>query len=163
MSVNKFLPHVLILPEDDANRQLANGFHLALEPPFIRRVQVLTEVGGWINVRDRFISDHVFEMKKYPNRYMVLLIDCDGRENRLQEVKDVVPPELTGRVFVLGVLSEPEALKQGNAGSYEDIGLALARDCRDGTNVVWDQPLLRHNANELGRLRQDVCPMLFIP
>lgn len=28
MSVNKERPHVLILPEDDANRQLANGFQL---------------------------------------------------------------------------------------------------------------------------------------
>ena len=28
MSVNKYQPHVLVLPEDDANRQLANGFLL---------------------------------------------------------------------------------------------------------------------------------------
>jgi hypothetical protein len=28
MSVNKYHPHVLVLPEDDANRQLANGFLL---------------------------------------------------------------------------------------------------------------------------------------
>jgi hypothetical protein len=28
MSVNKYLPHVLVLPEDDANRQMANGFFL---------------------------------------------------------------------------------------------------------------------------------------
>ncbi len=26
MSVNKYKPHVLILPEDDADRQIANGF-----------------------------------------------------------------------------------------------------------------------------------------
>ena len=26
MSVNKYKPHVLLIPEDDANRQLANGF-----------------------------------------------------------------------------------------------------------------------------------------
>jgi hypothetical protein len=26
MSINKHLPHFLVLPEDDANRQIANGF-----------------------------------------------------------------------------------------------------------------------------------------
>jgi hypothetical protein len=26
MSANKYKPHVVVLPEDDANRQLANGF-----------------------------------------------------------------------------------------------------------------------------------------
>ena len=40
MSVNKYLPHVLVLPEDDANRQLANGF--LLDPNLLdRRIQLL--------------------------------------------------------------------------------------------------------------------------
>jgi hypothetical protein len=30
--VNRYLPHVLVLPEDDANRQIANGFVLDLDP-----------------------------------------------------------------------------------------------------------------------------------
>ncbi|HEX4229241.1 MAG TPA: hypothetical protein VHZ07_11265 [Bryobacteraceae bacterium] len=61
MSVNKFKPHVLILPEDDANRQLANGFLLALDPIVQRNVQVLPVAGGWIEVLHCFKSDHVAE------------------------------------------------------------------------------------------------------
>ena len=40
MSVNRYRPHIMILPEDDANRQLANGFvsHAFIAP---RSVQVL--------------------------------------------------------------------------------------------------------------------------
>jgi hypothetical protein len=30
MRINKYKPHILVLPEDDANRQIANGF--ILEP-----------------------------------------------------------------------------------------------------------------------------------
>ncbi len=41
MSVNRALPHVLVLPEDDANRQIANGFLLALDSSVQRRIQVL--------------------------------------------------------------------------------------------------------------------------
>jgi hypothetical protein len=43
MSVNKYLPHVLVLPEDDANRQLATGFEI--EVKHTRRIQVLVEAG----------------------------------------------------------------------------------------------------------------------
>ncbi len=42
MSVNKFLPHVLVLPEDDADSQLANGF-LLNRRCLIQRIQVLEE------------------------------------------------------------------------------------------------------------------------
>jgi hypothetical protein len=81
MSVNKYLPHVLVLPEDDANRQLANGFH----------------VSG---------------MRKYTDRFMVLLIDFDDHLNRLKTMKDSIPEDLLDRVFILGTLSKPEALRQ---------------------------------------------------
>ena len=64
MSVNKRVPHVLVLPEDDANRQLANGFQLdpLLDP---RRMQILEEAGGWQEVLNRFTEDHVPEMDRY--------------------------------------------------------------------------------------------------
>lgn len=39
MSTNKFQPHVLIFPEDDANRQIANGFLLLVPPDRQRRAQ----------------------------------------------------------------------------------------------------------------------------
>jgi hypothetical protein len=43
---NKFKPHVLVLPEDDANRQIANGF-LSNSKLVVRAIQVLPIVGGW--------------------------------------------------------------------------------------------------------------------
>jgi hypothetical protein len=44
MSVNRYKQHVLILPEDDANRQIANGFLLDVNA---RQVQVQNVGGGW--------------------------------------------------------------------------------------------------------------------
>jgi len=41
MSVNGHLPHVLVLPEDDANRQLANGFVLDLDQAFLTQSRCL--------------------------------------------------------------------------------------------------------------------------
>ena len=47
MSVNRHQPHVLVLPEDDANRQLANGFRLD-QYLLNWKIQVLRG-GGWLD------------------------------------------------------------------------------------------------------------------
>lgn len=159
MSVNKHLPHVLVLPEDHANRQLANGF--ILDPCLdTRRMLIVEEAGGWLEVLNRFKSDHVPEMARNANRHVVLLIDFDKKEERLEKVKAEIPEDFQERVFILGAWSNPEELRQ-NLGSYETIGRALAADCRNNTEETWAHRLLRHNAGELERLRKHVGPILF--
>jgi len=46
--VNRYRPHIYILPEDDANRQLANGFVFNTDSS---QVHTLTEAGGWTHVK----------------------------------------------------------------------------------------------------------------
>jgi hypothetical protein len=149
-----------VLPEDDANRQLAKGF--LLDQYLLNwKIQVLEEAGGWIKVLDRFKSDHVVGMNRFSSRFMVLLIDFDGDEARLTRAKADIPNHLTERVFILGALTKPEALRQASLGSYDEIGLAMAKDCREGTDTIWSHELLRHNSSELDRLREHVRPILF--
>ena len=159
MSVNKHLPHVYVLPEDDANRQVANGF--LLEPSLVDyRIRVLEEAGGWHETLERFCSIYAAEMDRFPQRFMILVIDFDGKTDRLDIARSKIPEHLSERVFILGSLKEPEDLKR-ELGTYEDIGLAMARDCREGTDVIWAHQQLRHNAAEIGRLRAQVRPILF--
>ena len=124
-------------------------------------MQVLRVAGGWREVLDLFEDRHVKAMDHWPNRLMVLLIDFDNVQDRLRDAKARIPERLIDRVFILGALSEPEALKKANLGSYETIGLAMAQDCREETNTTWGHDLLRHNANELDRLREQVRPIFF--
>ena len=159
MSVNKYTPHILVLPEDDRNRQLANGF--LLHPSLSAQIQVLVEVGGWSKVLDCFEKDHVGKMNEFPDRFMVLLIDFDGQGDRLDRAKAVIPGNLKERVFVLGVWTEPERLKANLGRRYEEIGRAAADDCREDTSVTWGHELLQHNASEIERMRQRVRPILF--
>lgn len=49
MSANLERPHLWVIPEDDANRAIANGFLLGIEPP--RRRQI--DVRGYPNRRRR--------------------------------------------------------------------------------------------------------------
>ncbi|MGA2594459.1 MAG: hypothetical protein ABSH32_31560 [Bryobacteraceae bacterium] len=156
MSVNRNRPHAFVLPEDDANLQLATGF--VLECP-TRQIQRLPVAGGWREVLTRFKSDHLAGMDKYPDRLMVLLIDFDRQDGRLGEAKAVIPEHLRERVFVLGAWDEPEDLTD-DLGSYETIGRAMAEDCRNNTTITWGHDLLRHNADELARLCERIRPIL---
>lgn len=158
MSANRYRPHIFVLPEDDANRQLANGFILKIDVPQIR---ILPPAGGWMQVRDGFIANHVNEMHKFDRRFMVLLVDCDDDLNRPKDVQASVPSDLRDRVFVLGVRTEPEALRQAGLGAYEKIGGGMADDCRNRTQDLWGHDLLSHNGAELGRLRAVLCDLLF--
>ncbi|MBI2687804.1 MAG: hypothetical protein HYX27_15950 [Acidobacteria bacterium] len=159
MSVNRHQDHLQILPEDDANRQIARGFALH-QGVGSRRYQVLPEAGGWRHVLEAFEKTHQLELRRLPCRHLVLLIDFDGDTERREYVNGRIPADLRDRVFVLGVWSEPERLKV-ELGRYEDIGALLAKECHNEGNGTWSHPLLQHNAGELARLRDRARPFLF--
>jgi len=161
MSVNRNKPHLLVLPEDDANRQIANGFVLN-QRINNRALQILNVAGGWGKVLDKFLGDHLTGMHNYPHRHMLLLLDFDDDEvNRRQLVISKIPVQLLQRVFALGVKSEPERLKTDSGKSYEQIGAVLAEECAAESTVLWSHHLLMHNQAELARLTANVKPFLF--
>lgn len=153
--MNKYDKHILVLPEDDANRQIADGFLIGIGGA--GQVKVLRPAGGWHKVLELFRSVHIAEMDTYPRRSMILLLDFDGRADRLEQAQRAVPETLSHRVFILGVWSEPERLTRG----YEETGRLLAEDCRNETSSTWGEELLKHNAAEVERMRECVRPILF--
>ncbi|MEG4352687.1 hypothetical protein QUA70_23700 [Microcoleus sp. LAD1_D5] len=157
---NKYQPHIHVLAEDDANRQIVNGFLLG---PNLnnRAVKVLPPAGGWKKAVEEFTNKSASEMRQLPQRMMVLLIDFDDDQNRLSYVESHIPDDLKARVFVLGVLSEPENLRTDIKKTFEEIGEALAKDCSDNTNELWEHHLLQHNKGELDRMASSVKPFLF--
>ena len=169
MSADKFKNHLIIIPEDDANRQIANGFENALTQKKSKAIQVLPIARGWKKVLDTFHKEHISNMRKYPKRNVLLLIDFDvkeggaGHDHRLDYMKESIPADLKNRVFVLGSLSNPEDLKKANnsPNTFEDIGKALAQDCFDGTNLIWGHDLLDHNQDDLKLMKKSVKPFLF--
>ena len=76
-------------------------------------------------------------------------------------MKKGAPPVACDMLVSVGTLTEPEALKSAGLGSYETIGKALAKDCREAADTTWGHPLLRHNASEINRLSQHVRQILF--
>jgi len=161
MSVNLYKPHVLVLPEDDANRQLVNGF---LQDPALnsRAIQVLPIAGGWAKVRDVFENAQLALLRKYPERHLVLLIDFDQQvADREQIFQAVIPADVRQRVYLLGTQDEPEPLRKACGVSLEKIGEQLGNACANGESGLWSHPMLAHNVAELERLAKNVKPFLF--
>jgi len=158
---NPYKSHVLVLPEDRANEQIVNGFNNFLDI-YSRAIQIERPAGGWEKVVDKF-KENISDMKKFPKRMIVLLIDFDeDYENRFSYVKEQIPDYLENRVFVLGVLSEPEKLRSNLGNNFECIGENLAKDCSNNTtNELWGHDLLKHNKTELDRMILSVKPFLF--
>lgn len=157
--MNLYKPHVFVLPEDAADQQIVNGF--LLTPGLNERaIQVLPPAGGWRVVGERFQRVHAAEMRRYPEQRMVLVVDFDADVARREAVLSYVPADLRERVFVLGAFNEPEDLRRP-LGSYETIGKGLGEDCVRGTDSTWGHELLRHNADEVARVRLKLRPILF--
>lgn len=161
MSINKYRPHILVLPEDDANRQIANGFilHSNIDECSI---QILPPAKGYQRVIDQFRDNYISSMKQYSERRLVLMIDFDNQySRRWYSLKKTIPENLRDRVFILGVLSEPEDLKRDMNVDFETIGKKLSDDCSDDTRNVWGHDLLKHNETELKRMISSVTTFLF--
>ena len=160
MSVNKYLPHILVLPEDKADSDIANGF--LLHPQLNdRSIQILSPAGGWKAVVDKFEKSYVTTMLQHLNRYIVLLIDFDEKEDRFEYINQRIPDNLKSRVFILGIFAEPEDLKKTLKKSFESIGETLAISCANNTSELWEHDLLKHNKPELERMISSVKPFLF--
>lgn len=156
MSANKALPHLLVLPEDDANRDLAKAFLDAIGHS--RQVQVIGYPRGkrglgWDKTINELIGEYAPRMRRHPHAYALLLIDFDGDPERSKFVRERLQQQRCGdvaeRVFVLGSLNDPEdllnKLKRDSLGlidsekisNKQDIGKKLAVDCRDGSEGLW--------------------------
>lgn len=161
MSVNHYKPHLLILPEDDANRQLANGF--TINPSLGSRVvQIMPPSGGWPKVHDEFVTSYIHTLRKNHHAHLVLLIDFDGRVKERTEFFKKEFADVADRVYLIGTLEEPEPLRADLGRSLEKIGEDLAHGCVNDQYELWQHRFLQHNHVELQRLIENVKPFLFV-
>ncbi|MFZ2278131.1 MAG: hypothetical protein WAW39_10040 [Prosthecobacter sp.] len=169
MSANNYLPHLLVLPEDDANRQILVGFrnHHAVN---FRKMDVQNIAGGWLVAVKLVKDEHVPLMRKFPKRHVLLVIDFDGHSERRDQILSEIPAELKSRFYILSCSDEPEALLASLASTgiraeegskLETLGKRLATDCDQNTNETWGHDMLAHNATELERLKTNVKDFLF--
>ena len=148
MSVNRHRPHLLILPEDDATRQIANGFWLKA-----RNMRVLPQADGWPNVLSTFRSFYIQYLRTYAHAQLVLFIDFDQQfSTRFSHFQQAIPQDIANRVYVLGAATEAETLTKQVKLNKEDVGKALADECLQETDQLWRCPELAPDAPEVKRI-----------
>jgi hypothetical protein len=161
VSVNVHRPHLIVIPEDKANRDIINGFSEYLE---INQRQFWVEdlARGWTNGSKRLDELARGHMIKYTHSYAVLVIDFDGQEDRGSKIRLALPKAVRDRIFIIGALSEPESLRDDTGLSYEGLGRQMAKSCSESNFDFWQrQKLLRHNMQEVGRLSESVSKLFF--
>ena len=167
MSINKYGPHVWIIPEDSADEQLANGFiqHSALDRAVAARaVQVVPHAHGWPTVIELFTREYISWLRRFKDHaHVVMLIDFDDKdiEGRKAHFDRSIPEDVKARVFVIGSKVDPEALQRELGMTRERIGAALAEDCLKKDFELWRHEHLVHNRSELERMTKIVKPILF--
>jgi hypothetical protein len=176
MSINKYDPHIIVISEDKANRDIANGFvmqdHVRQRNIHVLPKSLMNNKGGWRKVVNWFVETQASIMQSNKNRIAILLIDFDEKENYLgvdekesysryhrEYASKIIPANLQDRVFILGCWDEPEKIK--NLGTPEEIGEGLAQDCYDNTDNFWKHEQLKHNQDELKRMYPIVNRILF--
>ncbi|MBA3313776.1 MAG: hypothetical protein H0T47_10870 [Planctomycetaceae bacterium] len=159
--MNRYMPGVYVIPEDDRDRQLAAGFilHDGVDG---RRIKVMPPAGGWRNVLQTFLEEYVQILRKCPDAHVVLLIDFDDQvASRRNEIDRQIPKDIKSRVYVVGPKHTPEKLKAALSENHEKIGTQLADECDTGNTNLWNHEQLVHNNLECDRLADAVKPFLF--
>lgn len=159
--MNRYAPHVYIIPEDDRDRQLVDGFILH-DQVKSQRVQVMPPSGGWHEVLKTFKAEYIHRLRDDQKGHVVMLIDFDGHyADRRKEFEDEIPDDLKQRVFVVGSKVTPEDLKNELANNYERIGLLLAEECFARIETTWNHEHLKHNEPDRLRMINVIKPILF--
>jgi hypothetical protein len=160
--MNGFPPTIYVIPEDDEDRQLANGFRLSDYVVNALRLKVMPVAGGWPKVKETFETEYINWLRKYPNDVVVMVIDFDGKyADRYAMFAEAIPHDLKDRAFVIGPREEPKDLRHALGEPLEDIGRRLAKECADGISDTWDHEHLRHNTPDRDAMATSVRSILF--
>lgn len=161
MSANFYKPHVFVIPEDDANADLANGFRLRLSKKNQRQFQVLRSAGGWEPALREVSTNLVGGLRQFSGRHILVLLDFDEKLDRAINALATFPADVRDRIFILGSRDNPEALRTETGKPLEKIGEALAINCQREESGLWLTSHIEHNAAELSRLTPVLRPILF--
>ena len=160
--MNKYKPHLYVIPEDDANRQIANGF-LTYHAINTRSILVSGVARGWTNVIEVFKTEYIHEVSTNKHCHVLLLLYYDGAfELRQSFIAESIPDEIKPRVFTLGSSENPEKLKAELELTYEKIGNELARQCHRNISDLWLHEKLIHNKRDVERMAATIRDVIFV-
>ena len=107
------------------------------------------------------MSESTGYLQKYKSSHVALIVDFDGKRERGSEIKQLVGEGVRDRVFVIGVLTEPEKLRNATGIKFEQLGRQIAEGCKDSSIDFWQHDLLVHNIEEIRLLSGAIRDIFF--
>ncbi len=155
---NKYADELLVIAEDYATMQIAQGFAES-QGVDVRRVRVLPCRSGW---QDVAVGMRNVRLDLYLKRHCLAVVDFDGcGEQRRRTFRQLLEENGVAleRAYVMGPASNAEKMRRtlmerGYAVRHlSDVGRSLARACFQSQPFeLLRSEELAHNAGELQRL-----------
>ena len=160
MSVNKYKPHLFVVPEDKADKNFAVGFEL--DPRLAAgSFQIMPLAGGWLKVIGIIRDEYVSKLQKNKYSHVLGIIDCDGDHERIATELAKFPDDVVDRIFLLGAIQTPELFQQKVGDKSERIGERMAEECFNETFDLWNHEDLVHVSDEIQRAKHVIRPIVF--
>lgn len=170
MSINRQQEHVIFFGEDEATRDLAQGFVESAKINELRCDVWHTFGTGWQSTVEAI---ELVNMVRYPLTRLVLVIDLDRKGvHHIDKIKrEIAESPFKDRVYVIGGAKDVQALQRAFVAansigkmSEQDTGRKIADECfKDESCIegVWANPELVGNVAELVRLCRDAKDIIF--
>lgn len=158
MSVNRERPYLIVLFEDNAYKDLFLGFEFS----FHKQIQQKPVLQGFDDVLFQLTNSNsttLKELNKYPNAYILAITDADmdsHQESNIDTLKKSIKGIYRNRIFVLGSKYEAENIKKEiiGQGKWRRLAKELESSCQNDSCELWHNDMLKHNLDEIVRLRQ---------
>lgn len=157
--MNKFKPHLFIVPEDDADRQIAVGFQMHLEAK--GEMQIVDVARGWLKVVGVIKDEYVPLLKNNLNSHVLGIIDCDKDADRIAGQLENFPEDIRNRIFLLGVNENPQEFKRSAKMHFAEIGEKLADECYKDELDLWNHEMLSYSSSEALRAKDVLRELVF--
>lgn len=156
MAVNRYRNHLVIYLEDKPYRGIVNGVK-TLPKVNDHVIDARPPCGGWSKVFAE-LKDNLKLLNAKPEMHAVLLMDFDNDfESRRKQFDSIFSEQpCWERVFLLGIdEKESEDLKTTlRQSNNEAVGKLLLKKCPEETTDDWQNPHLKCNEAEIGRMRE---------
>ena len=160
MSVNKYKPHLFVVPEDKADKNFAVGFELDARLA-AGSFQIMPLAGGWLKVINIINDEYVPKLQQNKYSHVLGIIDCDGDDERIANELAKFPDEVADRIFLLGAIETPEIFRQKVGDNSERIGERMAEECFNESYDLWNHEDLAHVSYEIQRAATTIRPIVF--
>lgn len=161
MSVNRYQNYLIVLFEDNAYKDLFMGFDFSMQ----KQISLRPVCDGFDSVCIQLTSEKgvlLKELNQFSKAYVLALIDADldnhpySQRGKIDKLRTSIDNKYQDRIFIIGSKIEAEDIKRAiiSQGEWKAVSQKLENSCKNENCELWQDDMLKHNLDEITRLKQ---------